>query len=349
MNFTWQKVKSTRVFQAGVLLALLLLLASCGRDYEIPEATPELQATQCNPTVTGNKTGLNGTTHKLAYDGDLSSFFQSSHNDWQFVQIDLGCEVELKAIRRYMTHEGDTTTGNRGYRTRWQGEGASYSLDGVTWTKLTSTTTTGWQGYVNYKPHAWHTLPYGWSKWLELNTATRARYVRFEWDGDYDALNEVELDYQELRCDPVVTSSHLGLYGTTPSMAFDGQHTTSFKSSYENWQYIQVDFGCTGTLSSIRRDMTRNGWSEVGTRGQYTPKQGEGASYSLDGVTWIRFTRYNATGWEAYVNYAAHAWHTLPYGFSHTLRLHRPAQARYVRFNWDGDGDAVNELMIDFR
>ena len=88
-----------------------------------------------------------------------------------------------------MTRDGSDASGGRGA----QGEAASYSSDGVTWTALSSTTSSGWSGYVNYAPTAWHSLPYGTSAWLRLNQPARARYLRFQWDGNADVLNEVTL------------------------------------------------------------------------------------------------------------------------------------------------------------
>ena len=73
-----------------------------------------------------------------------------------------------------------------------QGEGVAYSRDGVNWTELTGPTTTGWEGYVNYgaRQHAWHTVNYGWSQWLRPHEPVLARYVRYNWDDDHDALHQ---------------------------------------------------------------------------------------------------------------------------------------------------------------
>lgn len=61
----------------------------------------------CSPVVTGNKPGVNGTTHKMAFDGSVSSFFDSSHDNWQFIQIDFQCTGIFSGLRRYMTRDGD--------------------------------------------------------------------------------------------------------------------------------------------------------------------------------------------------------------------------------------------------
>ncbi|MCA9961766.1 MAG: hypothetical protein KC443_22155, partial [Anaerolineales bacterium] len=159
-----------------------------------PLASPNLSQA-CSPIVTGNRSGVNGTTHQMTYDGSVSSFFDSSYSNWQFIQIDYQCVGEFSALRRYMTRDGDDASG-----TRWiQGEGVSYSLDGVTWKQLTNTNSTGWQIYTNYAPHAWHSVSYGWSAWLKPNAPVLARYVRFNWDDDFDALNEIEVEFQELQ------------------------------------------------------------------------------------------------------------------------------------------------------
>ncbi|HWN94581.1 MAG TPA: thrombospondin type 3 repeat-containing protein, partial [Methylomirabilota bacterium] len=145
---------------------------------------------------------------------------------------------------------------------------------------------------------------------------------------------------------PFVTGDRAGLNGTTHAMAFDGSLTTFFHSSYNEWQYLQVDFGAPGRFSGLRRYMTSNGTNTVGRR----TTQGEGAQYSMDGVNWIELTAANALGWEGYINYGArlHAWRDVPYGWSTSLIPTNPVSARYVRFNWDGDNDALNELEIAF-
>ena len=76
-----------------------------------------------------------------------------------------------------------------------QGEAVSYSLDGVNWVNVTVASTTGWQGYMPYSPIAWKRVPYGMSAWLRLNAPVQARFVRFRWDGDRDALHEVEVGF----------------------------------------------------------------------------------------------------------------------------------------------------------
>lgn len=144
----------------------------------------------CAPAVTGNHPPAAGT-HAMTYDGDLTTYFESTHHDWQYVQIDFKCVGTFSGLRRYMTQDGSDASGNRGA----QGEGVTYSLDGVTWTNLTNTNSNGWQGYNNYAPTAWHTIKYGWSSWINLNTPVTARYVRYHWDDNFDAVNQVEINF----------------------------------------------------------------------------------------------------------------------------------------------------------
>jgi hypothetical protein len=148
-------------------------------------------AQACVPSVTatGNKPGEAGSTHSLARDGNLSTFFNSTYLDWQHLQLDLGCIAEIAALRRYMTRDGTSTAGNRGS----QGEGFAYSLDGTHWVDVTTGASTGWQNYVNLRPHAWSAVNYGWSAWLQLGAPVYARYVRFNWDDNGDAVNEIEI------------------------------------------------------------------------------------------------------------------------------------------------------------
>ncbi|MEZ4619471.1 MAG: hypothetical protein R2867_28750 [Caldilineaceae bacterium] len=159
------------------------------RITELGPATAE-----CKPKiqVTGDQSGTPGSTHGLAYDAQIGTAFVSKFQDWQFVRLSANCLMELKGLRRYMTRDGKNATGHRGA----QGETVSYSIDGVHWVNLTGETTSGWESYTNYRPHAWHSVQYGWSKWLTLKSPVYARHIRFHWDGDGDALNEIEIDMQ---------------------------------------------------------------------------------------------------------------------------------------------------------
>ena len=145
------------------------------------------------PLVTGDRVGLNGTTHAVAFDGSTNTFFRSSYNDWQYLQVDFGELGRFSGLRRYMTSNGTNVAGRR----TTQGETAQYSMDGVNWVELTATNARGWEGYINYgaRLHAWRDVPYGWSTSLIPTNPVSARYVRFNWDGDSDALNEVEISF----------------------------------------------------------------------------------------------------------------------------------------------------------
>ncbi len=144
----------------------------------------------CDSTVSTSASGLYGTTPPMAFDGTNATAFRSSNNNWQFLQLRFDCEIELTALRRFMTPNGSSTNGHRG----WQGEQVSYSLDGQTFHYITPAASSGWESYVAYHPRAWHSVEYGLSRWLVPDQKIRARYVRFHWDGNYDYLHEVELD-----------------------------------------------------------------------------------------------------------------------------------------------------------
>ena len=68
----------------------------------------------------------------MAYDGDLSTYFDSGYLLRQMIQIDFNTIVGFSGFRRYMTRDGSDATGYRGSR----GEEIWYSLDGVNWKKL---------------------------------------------------------------------------------------------------------------------------------------------------------------------------------------------------------------------
>ncbi|MDJ0756461.1 MAG: discoidin domain-containing protein [Ardenticatenaceae bacterium] len=197
-----------------------------------PAALPAASHNCPSPTVSGNKPGVPGffgpSLHQYAFDGTIYTAFISTHDNWQYITIDYKCVGTFSKIRRFMSADGRywPASGTRSF----QGEGVSYSVDGQNWTQLTGSTTTGWQGYVNYRPHAWHTVNYGWSEWLKLNTPVQARYVRFNWDGDNDALHEIQVDFvpdpglqiDRLFCEAgggrfVCTVAHSGASGSVTS------------------------------------------------------------------------------------------------------------------------------------
>lgn len=164
--------------------------------------------------------------------------------------------------------------------------------------------------------------------------------------GDVDAIARTVANPEEksaVACALNVTADRTGLAGTTPAMAFDGTTSTSFRSSYESWQRLDIDYGCVGVLSGVRRYMSRNA-STAGTRGA----QGEGVAYSLDGVTWTSLSASTSTGWQGYVAYAPTAWHSVVYGWSAWLVPTAPVRARYIRFNWDGNTDALHDVQVQF-
>lgn len=154
--------------------------------------------------VSTSHSGLGGTTGALAYDTKTTTYFRSSYDNWQWIRVDFGEVVEIAGFRRYMSRDGVNIQGNRGA----QGE--------QVWTQGRSTDpllvvpaaqTTGWSAYVNYNPNAWHSVVYGWSSWLNFVTPKRARYFQFQWDGNADALNELQITYTRFaNTPPTITS-----------------------------------------------------------------------------------------------------------------------------------------------
>jgi len=139
----------------------------------------------------GDRFGEGGTTWEMTYDGDLSTYFDSSYLLRQMIQIDFNTIVDFSGFRRYMTRDGSDATGYRDSR----GEEVSYSVDGMNWKELKVATTRGWEDYTTDRRYVWRSLDYGWSPWLRPKTPVRARSVRFNWEDDNDAVNEIELDW----------------------------------------------------------------------------------------------------------------------------------------------------------
>jgi subtilisin family serine protease len=208
----------------------------------------------CAPTISGNHPPAAGS-HALTYDGNLATYFDSNYDNWQYVTIDFKCVGTFSGLRRYMTQDGSNTSGSR----VMQGEGVTYSLDGVTWTNLTGSTTNGWGGYVNYLPHAWHTVNYGWSAWLNLNTPVTARYVRYHWDDDTDALNEIEINF-----DARATCAGQ----TTPG-------STNWQAYFNTGVYVDINTSVCGFTSTPLYHTTIGGtnghWMTEGATSIYSP------------------------------------------------------------------------------
>lgn len=146
-------------------------------------------------------------------------------------------------------------------------------------------------------------------------------------------------------CTPTIQASgdRSGQSGTTHANAVDGNTSTFFNSSSSEPQRIQLAFSCPAQIMSVRRYMTRDGTSTVGSR-----TQDEGFSYSLDGVRWVKVTSATSTGWQNFATNRPDAWRGVSYGWSPSLSLRSPITARYLRFNWDDANDSVNEIEIRF-
>lgn len=173
----------------------VLLVMGCGRTAlpaeEVAEPAPlpmPRMVERCPVVVTTSHTGEG--TGALARDGNPDTGFVSKHLDWQHLQVDFGCPGSFRGLRRMLVGGAMSPT-SRGL----QGEGVAHSLDGQTWTTLTASTSSGWEGAVNYAPSAWHSLPNGWTPFIRPKADVTARFVRFNWDGDGDSLREVEIDF----------------------------------------------------------------------------------------------------------------------------------------------------------
>ena len=187
VNFTTHHMRSGIVFGAYDETRYLVDNISIRKTSSSPApCTPSFQ-------ISSNYPGRDNTTPQATFDSDVSSFFKSSYNDWQHVQISFGCVLEVSSIRRMMTRDGDNSNGHRG----GQGEAVSYSLDGKHWINITGAISSGWEQYNNYRPHAWHSINYGWSEVLRFDNPIYARYIRYQWDGNNDALNEIDIEYND--------------------------------------------------------------------------------------------------------------------------------------------------------
>ena len=206
----------------------------------------EKAAVTCSLAITADRTGLSGTTPAMAFDGSTATSFRSSYDNWQYLQLDYGCAGVLGGVRRYMSRNA-STAGTRGA----QGEGVQYSLDGVTWTSLTAQTTTGWQGYVAYTTGAWHSVAYGWSAWLTPTAPVRARYLRFRWDGNADALHEVQVQLAVNR-QPTDAELESGLRAALTQVRDASARPPRWKLTNGWPRALTVDVATTGTDAVTR-------------------------------------------------------------------------------------------------
>ncbi|MBD3179076.1 MAG: hypothetical protein GF417_05490 [Candidatus Latescibacteria bacterium] len=137
------------------------------------------------------------------YDGNTSTCFQTSYTNWQGIEIEFGCTVELYALRRYMTRDGSSTAGSRGWG---QGERFHYyDVIDSTWVTLTGSNTSGWDSYwyqLNGYWNNWY-VPYGWAPWQTLDTPAYTDRIRYYFDCSWvgESINEIEINYN-----PVVES-----------------------------------------------------------------------------------------------------------------------------------------------
>lgn len=324
MNELMPQANGATAFARLTLMLIAVGLAACS---EATDDSPAERAARALGNPCGGAATISPVAASATIDGDPYTTYPSASQNWQSVDIDLGCATRITGVRRRMSRGTST---NRGA----QGESVSYSADGITWTALLGTTTTGWGSYNNYFPHTWHSLPYGWSAWLRPLAPPVARFVRYHWDGSSDGVDEIDVET------PTIQASRTGLGGTTAAAIIDRDTSTGFSSSYNNWQYVDIDFGRRLMLSGVRRHMSRGSATNRGP-------QGEAVEYSVDGVNWTRVLGADVTGWESYNAYLQYAWHSIAYGWSAWLRLDTAQPIRYLRYRWDDNSDSLDEIEID--
>lgn len=310
-----------------LVLILSLTGAACGApegEEAIAEAVDPLGS-----FCTGNAPHIPSGIGTNTIDGNTATHYGSGNNDWQSVTIDLGCTTRVSGVRRHMVALIPFLASRVS-----QGESISVSNDNITFTQLTLATTFGWGSYVNYRPHAWHSVGYGWSRFLRPNTPIQARYVRFEWDGNADAVTEIEVDSKTISVNQAVTAGNV--YN-----AIDGDPSTFFSTAQASWQQVEVDFGRLVALTRLRRSMS----GTFPNRGE----NGEQIQVSADAISWRPIVVGDVAGWEAYFNYGLQlqAWKRLPYGWSNYLSFRQQPVIRYVRYLWDGNFDSFNELELE--
>ena len=127
-----------------VLASVVILVSGCPNNTIKTENLAGI-------TVSGDAEGLNGTTHSFAVDDNIQTYFKSSHNDWQYIQIEIDEDVQIHAFRRYMSIDAD----NYEKRARGcKGEGFSYSSNGSDWYEIKTYDAIGWEDYFEYSaPH----------------------------------------------------------------------------------------------------------------------------------------------------------------------------------------------------
>jgi hypothetical protein len=87
---------------------------------------------------------------------------------------------------------------------------------------------------------------YGWSSWLSFNSPVQARYVRFNWDGNNDALHEVQLGFARPAgsaptLSPLAVSGDLNVgfaFTNTPGAIFTVLTTTNLAIPKRDWTML---------------------------------------------------------------------------------------------------------------
>src|SRR2546425_346817 len=128
-----QRITSTQLL--ACLVAIVLA------QYLRPEQARAADQCILALDVTGSLADEEKTAYKSLYDGEVNTYLNSPAKGWQYVQFDFGCQIELYALRRYMTQDGKRTDGAR----TSQGEGILYSDDGVSWSQVTNDIGKGWE------------------------------------------------------------------------------------------------------------------------------------------------------------------------------------------------------------
>lgn len=182
-------MRKTRWIGAALVLGLVTATVQSG------DANRRvLRPSTCTPTVSGAPAAV--------FDGSVSKFWKTP--GWiqqQIVTIDLGCTARVARFRRHMTCDGTATSGSACNSLASDGKrhlGAELvrfsPAPGQPTISSFDVGATGWETYR--RGGGYDSLPYGWSPWLDLNGAT-ARTVEFVFVDLADALNEIEIEYEE--------------------------------------------------------------------------------------------------------------------------------------------------------
>lgn len=246
----------------------------------------------------------------VVLDGDRTTHYAASATGWNTVVVDLGCKGKITGIRRFM-HSPSGAAKRVGLSERY-----AYSNDGVTWKTI-----------LPPSAATWGSQPYGWAEWVRPGVVG-ARYVKFEWEADGDALTEIAIDRR------IVTSSNAASNALEPYRALDEETGTGF-GVLVGWNDVRIELPSPQAVVGFRRYIRAGGATREEVR------------VSVDGTTWKTLTAADVSGWSAYATGTSGQFGGITSSWSPWMRIRAPEPIKMIEFRWESNRESVREIELD--